>query len=83
MNKCMHACVRVIYNEKHAGKTSWSELVGINGQAAIAIIMRENPRVVRAGTIKDGSKMTTDFRCDRVRVYVDEHYIVTSVPKIG
>lgn len=81
INKCICACVR--FNEIHAGKTSWPELVGINGEAAVAIIMRENPRVVRAGTMKDGSKMTTDFRCDRVRVSVDEHDIVTSVPKIG
>ncbi|KAB1219126.1 Glu S.griseus protease inhibitor [Morella rubra] len=65
------------------GKSSWPELVGINGEAAVAIIMRENPRVVRAGTFREGSRMTTDFRCDRVRVWVDDHDIVTSVPKIG
>lgn len=68
---------------KTTGKSSWPELVGINGEAAVAIIMRENLRVVRAGTFREGSRMTTDFRCDRVRVWVDDHDIVTSVPKIG
>uniref|UniRef100_A0A2N9I2R8 Reverse transcriptase Ty1/copia-type domain-containing protein n=1 Tax=Fagus sylvatica TaxID=28930 RepID=A0A2N9I2R8_FAGSY len=47
------------------GKSSWPELVGTNGEAAVAIIMRENQRV-RAGTLKEGLKVTTDFRCDRL-----------------
>ena len=67
---------------KATGKSSWPELVGTNGEAAVAIIMRENQRV-RAGTLKEGLKVTTDFRCDRVRVWVDEHDIVALVPKIG
>ena len=67
---------------KTTGKSSWPELVGTNGEAAVATIMRENQRV-RAGTFKQGSRVTADFRCDRVRVWVDEHDIVTLVPKIG
>lgn len=67
---------------KTTGKSSWPELVGTNGEAAVATIMRENQRV-RAGTFKEGSRVTADFRCDRVRVWVDEHDIVTLVPKIG
>lgn len=67
---------------KTTGKSSWPELVGTNGEAAVATIMRENQRV-RAGTFKEGTRVTADFRCDRVRVWVDEHDIVTLVPKIG
>ena len=67
---------------KTTGKSSWPELLGTNGEAAVATIMRENQRV-RAGTFKEGSRVTADFRCDRVRVWVDEHDIVTLVPKIG
>lgn len=67
---------------KTTGKSSWPELVGTNGEAAVATIMKENQRV-RAGTFKEGSRVTADFRCDRVRVWVDEHDIVTLVPKIG
>ncbi|EEF45170.1 Glu S.griseus protease inhibitor, putative [Ricinus communis] len=65
-----------------AGKSSWPELVGNNGEAATAIIMRENPRV-KANTVKEGSPVSGDFRSDRVRVFIDDNHIVTLVPKIG
>ncbi|KAK7309879.1 hypothetical protein RJT34_06967 [Clitoria ternatea] len=65
-----------------AGKSSWQELVGINGEAATQVIIRENPRV-KAFTVPEGSLVTTDFRCDRVRVFVNNQDIVTRVPKIG
>ncbi|RDX86848.1 hypothetical protein CR513_31761, partial [Mucuna pruriens] len=64
------------------GKSSWQELVGINGEAATQIIVRENPRV-KAFIVPEGSVVTTDFRCDRVRVFVNYKDIVTRVPKIG
>ncbi|KAL2340688.1 hypothetical protein Fmac_008628 [Flemingia macrophylla] len=64
------------------GKSSWEELIGINGQAATQIIMKENPRV-KAFTVPEGSVVTTDFRCDRVRVFIDSKENVTRVPKIG
>lgn len=66
----------------HAGKSSWPELVGINGDAAVQIVIRENPRV-KANTVAEGSFVTTDFRCDRVRVFVNKHNVVTRVPSIG
>ncbi|KAG6732658.1 hypothetical protein I3842_01G189200 [Carya illinoinensis] len=69
--------------DQKSGKSSWPELVGINGEVAVGIIMRENPRIIRAGTFREGSRVTADFRCDRVRVWVDGRDIVTSVPKIG
>ncbi|KAK7274960.1 hypothetical protein RIF29_16063 [Crotalaria pallida] len=64
------------------GKSSWEELVGTNGDAATQIIMRENPRV-KARTVPKDSVVTTDFRCDRVRVFVDNQNIVARVPIIG
>lgn len=65
-----------------AGKSSWPELVGFNGEAATVIIMRENPKV-KANTVKEGSPVSGDFRCDRVRVFIDDNHIVTVEPKIG
>ncbi|OWM74131.1 hypothetical protein CDL15_Pgr008442 [Punica granatum] len=65
-----------------AGKSSWPELIGLNGEAASAKIMMENPKV-QASTVKEGSFVTSDFRCDRVRVWVDNSDIVTRVPQIG
>ena len=65
-----------------AGKTSWPELVGYKGQEAVAIIKEENPHV-DAFTILEGTIVTQEFKCDRVRVWVDENGKVVRVPKIG
>ncbi|KAK9931036.1 hypothetical protein M0R45_018332 [Rubus argutus] len=65
-----------------AGKDSWPELVGAKGKAAEAKIESEN-EFVEAVIVKEGSFVTQDFRCDRVRVWVDKHGTVTRVPTIG
>ncbi|XP_018813390.1 glu S.griseus protease inhibitor-like [Juglans regia] len=64
------------------GKSSWPELVGVKGKIAEATIERENP-LVDAVIVPKGSVVTQDFRCDRVRVWVDEKGIVYQVPHIG
>lgn len=45
-------------------------------------IERENS-LVDAVIVLEGSIVTDDFRCDRVRVWVDTEGIVTRVPIIG
>ncbi|KAL4363374.1 hypothetical protein GQ457_04G027480 [Hibiscus cannabinus] len=64
------------------GKSSWPELVGINGQVAAHVIAKENPKV-SVQIVKEGMMVTMDFRCDRVRVWVDKYQIVKITPKIG
>ncbi|KAF3545578.1 hypothetical protein DY000_02002129 [Brassica cretica] len=64
------------------GKNSWPELVGTNGDYAASMIERENTRV-DAIVILDGTPVTTDFRCNRVRVRVDGNRIVVRVPTAG
>ncbi|KAI3668071.1 hypothetical protein L6452_43146 [Arctium lappa] len=64
------------------GKNSWTELVGKNGEDAAVKIEQENPHV-HAIMILDGTPVTGDFRCDRVRVVVDCHEIVLRTPTIG
>ncbi|XVF21636.1 hypothetical protein REPUB_Repub12eG0107500 [Reevesia pubescens] len=64
------------------GKSSWPELVGINGEVAAAIIAKENPKISVA-IVKEGMMVTMDFRCDRVRVWVDKYGIVKLMPQIG
>ncbi|KAJ0237488.1 hypothetical protein HA466_0248750 [Hirschfeldia incana] len=66
------------------GKTSWPELVGIDGDYAVSVIERENTRV-RAVVILSGSPVTGDFRCDRVWVRVDKEVdgIVVQTPTVG
>ncbi|KAI7726525.1 hypothetical protein M8C21_016215 [Ambrosia artemisiifolia] len=64
------------------GKNSWPELVGERGVDAAATIERENRRV-DAVVIPEGSFVTADFRCDRVRVWVNSNGVVVRTPSIG
>nr|XP_043634403.1 glu S.griseus protease inhibitor-like [Erigeron canadensis] len=64
------------------GKSSWPELVGESGEAAAAKIEKQNPRV-DAIVLRDGTPTTTDFRCDRVWVWVDSYGVVIRTPNIG
>ncbi|XWS75169.1 hypothetical protein CRYUN_Cryun01aG0061900 [Craigia yunnanensis] len=64
------------------GKSSWPELLGTNGEEAAATIERENPNV-NAEIVLEGTIVTPDFLCTRVRVWVDTNGIVTRVPIIG
>ncbi|GFP85183.1 proteinase inhibitor [Phtheirospermum japonicum] len=65
-----------------AGKSSWPELVGQNGEAAAAVIEKQNPNV-DAIVLPPGSMVTFDFRCDRVWVWVNESGVVYQTPFIG
>ncbi|KAA8527720.1 hypothetical protein F0562_035411 [Nyssa sinensis] len=64
------------------GKSSWPELVGAKGETAVKTIEKENHKV-NAQIVLDGTPVTADFRCDRVRVVVDKKDIVLQVPVIG
>ncbi|CAK9146377.1 unnamed protein product [Ilex paraguariensis] len=64
------------------GKSSWPELVGVQGETAVAIIERENP-LVNAIIVPEGSFVIQDFRCSRVWVWVDKNGTVYRVPRIG
>jgi hypothetical protein len=65
-----------------SGKSSWPELVGVEGKVAEATIQRENP-LVDAIIVLEGTDVPFDFRCDRVWVWVNKDGIVYQVPKIG
>ncbi|KAJ1409414.1 Proteinase inhibitor I13, potato inhibitor I [Sesbania bispinosa] len=64
------------------GKSSWPELVGVQGTEAEATIERENP-LVDAIIVAEGSSVTSDFRCDRVWVWIDKDGVVNQIPHIG
>ncbi|KMT02818.1 hypothetical protein BVRB_8g194010 [Beta vulgaris subsp. vulgaris] len=64
------------------GKNEWPELVGENGPEAANIVERENPNV-EAHVVLQGSIVTADFRCDRVRVWVNTNGVVYRSPRIG
>lgn len=67
----------------YAGKSSWPELVGVQGEVAAETIKRENPHITTVDILLEGTIVTQDFYCTRVRVWVDENGIVISVPTIG
>ncbi|KAK9133760.1 hypothetical protein Scep_013288 [Stephania cephalantha] len=63
------------------GKQAWPELLGAQASVAVATIRREN-RNVRPVVVQEGSFVTPDIRCDRVRVWV-RGSIVSRVPVVG
>ncbi|KAE8009642.1 hypothetical protein FH972_006068 [Carpinus fangiana] len=71
------------FHNRRTGKSSWPELVGVNGEAAAATIVRENPKVAGTVIVKEGMMVTMDFRSDRVRVWVDKNETVKQTPQIG
>ncbi|KAJ4844602.1 hypothetical protein Tsubulata_011024 [Turnera subulata] len=68
--------------EECRGKSSWPELLGARGEVAVETIEKENP-YVDAQTVLEGTGVTKDFLCNRVRVWVNEGGTVTRVPIIG
>ncbi|KAI4317970.1 hypothetical protein L6164_025790 [Bauhinia variegata] len=64
------------------GKLSWPELVGVDAVPAVRLIEGSNPNV-KAIVLPEDSIVTTDFLCDRVRVFVDKDNVVAKTPKIG
>ncbi|WOG94273.1 hypothetical protein DCAR_0313566 [Daucus carota subsp. sativus] len=63
-------------------KSSWPELVGKKGHIAAKKVEQENPNV-HAIIMHQGSPATQDFRCDRVRIVVNNQGIVVSTPRIA
>ncbi|WP_046471788.1 serine protease inhibitor [Allosalinactinospora lopnorensis] len=68
------------------GKQNWPELVGTNAEKAKRTIEAENPRVT-AVIISENALVTSDFRCDRVRVHTeaedDRTTTVARTPRVG
>lgn len=56
--------------------------MGALADDAAAIIEKENT-LVNVIIVKVGMPVTMDYRCNRVRLWVDEHDIVVEVPRIG
>lgn len=64
-------------------KTSWPELVGVDGEAAKATVEKENTDLSQVVVIPADSMVTMDYREDRVRIFVDEEGKVARAPSIG
>ena len=64
-------------------KTSWLELVGVDGETAKATVEAENPSLSQVIVIPDDAMVTSDYREDRVRIFVDGEGKVARAPTIG
>ncbi|KAG9153516.1 hypothetical protein Leryth_019792 [Lithospermum erythrorhizon] len=64
------------------GKSVWPELVGATGCTAKQRIEKENS-LVTAFIILDGTPVTSDFSCNRVRVFVNQYNMVARAPFIA
>ena len=58
------------------------QVVGKTGEEAKQIILHDHADF-DVQILLEGSPCTRDFRPNRVRVFVDNHNIVTSVPRTG
>lgn len=65
------------------GKSSWPELVATDGFQAMATIKAQNSHVTSTPVLIEGSVDITDFRCDRVVIWVTYSDIITLTPVIG
>ena len=67
-------------------KTEWPELVGMPGEQAMAMIIREqNANIVDIYLVPSDAMVTMDYRTDRVRIFVnnDAQQTVARPPQIG
>ncbi|KAL5712427.1 hypothetical protein ACHQM5_014602 [Ranunculus cassubicifolius] len=64
------------------GKEEWPELLGVYGKVAVRKITEDNSKL-SVSIVKEGMLVTADYRCDRVRVWVDKNGFVKQVPRIG
>ncbi|KAF6175044.1 hypothetical protein GIB67_039592 [Kingdonia uniflora] len=65
-----------------AEKSTWPELLGKWGEVAVNTIRMEN-HYLHVVTVADGMIVTMEYRCDRVRVWLDKKGYVKQIPMIG
>ncbi|KAF3620562.1 Proteinase inhibitor I-B, partial [Capsicum baccatum] len=63
-------------------RDTFPELLGVPVKLARETIQKENPRL-NIGSFLNGSPVTQDFRCDRVRLFVNVLDFVVQVPRVG
>ncbi|PHT36445.1 Ethylene-responsive proteinase inhibitor 1 [Capsicum baccatum] len=64
-------------------KDKWPELLGVPAGLARRTIQKENPKLTNVPSVLNGSPVTRDFRCDRVRLFVNVLDVVVQTPRVG
>ncbi|XP_015167390.1 proteinase inhibitor 1-like [Solanum tuberosum] len=65
------------------GKLRWPELIGVPAQYAKGIIEKENSLISNVHILLNGSPITLDIRCDRVRLFDNILGYVVDMPVVG
>ncbi|KAK4377560.1 hypothetical protein RND71_003856 [Anisodus tanguticus] len=63
-------------------KDQWPELLGVPAKLAREIIHKEDPKLTNVPSVLNGSPVTLDFRCDRVRLFVNVLDFVVVTPRV-
>ncbi|MCE3215568.1 hypothetical protein HAX54_002823 [Datura stramonium] len=63
-------------------KESWPELLGVPAKLARKTIQQENSKLTNIPSVLNGSPVTRDFRCDRVRLFVNVLDFVVVTPQV-
>uniref|UniRef100_A0A3Q7I864 Uncharacterized protein n=1 Tax=Solanum lycopersicum TaxID=4081 RepID=A0A3Q7I864_SOLLC len=66
----------------HVGKLIWLELIGVPTKVAKETIEKENPSIADIPILLNGSPVTFDFRCDRVRLFDNVLGYVVQIPTV-
>ncbi|PHT36442.1 Ethylene-responsive proteinase inhibitor 1 [Capsicum baccatum] len=64
-------------------KDAWPELLGVPVKLARETIQKENRRLTNVPNVLNGSPVTLDLRCDRVRLFVNVLDFVVEIPRVG
>nr|BAA02823.1 genetic tumor-related proteinase inhibitor I precursor [Nicotiana glauca x Nicotiana langsdorffii] len=64
-------------------KETWPELIGVPAKLARETIQKENSKLTNVPSVLNGSPVTQDLRCDRVRLFVNLLDIVVQIPRVG
>ncbi|MCD7470243.1 hypothetical protein HAX54_009960, partial [Datura stramonium] len=63
-------------------KERWPELLGVPAKLARETIQKENPELTNVPSVLNGSPVTLDIRCDRVRLFVNVLDFVVATPRV-
>ncbi|XP_049345894.1 proteinase inhibitor 1-like [Solanum verrucosum] len=64
------------------GKLSWPELIGVPTKLAKEIIEKENSLITNVQILLNGSPVTLDFSCNRVRLFDNILGYVVDMPMV-
>lgn len=74
---------KVLSNETVNEKSTWPECLGEDCHICASLILVSVPDISVIQFVYPGMVVTTDFRLDRVRIYVDENCSVIQTPIRG